>query len=85
VVPVARMAEPIASLTYAVPTRWSLAGVGAAVDMNDRLAGTKTSKAVGYGRDFFDIRPVQAGLILVAFLLLTLGITAALAGRRRDL
>lgn len=84
VVPVARMAEPIASFTYAVPTRWSLAGIGAAVDMNDRLASSKAAKAVGYGQDFFDVRPEQAALILVAFLLLTLGVAGALAGRRDD-
>ena len=79
IVPVARMAEPVASLSYVVPSRWSLAGIGSVMDMNDRLTG---SRAVGYGTDFFAVPPGQAATILVVFLIATAGMAWVLAGRR---
>lgn len=84
IVPVARMVEPIASLSYVVPARWSLAGVGAAIDMNDRLAGNrKLANFAGYGTDFFGIEPPRAAAVLVLFLIVSFTGAAILASRRR--
>ena len=84
VVPVARMAEPIASLSYLVPSRWALAGIGSAVDMNERLAAGRAGAGRGL-RDGLLRRPGGAGgHLLVAFLVAALGLAWLLMGRRSE-
>jgi len=84
IVPVARMVEPIASLSYVVPARWALAGVGSAIDTNDRLAGNrKLADFAGYGTHFFGIQPGRAASVLLLFLVASFAGAATLAARRR--
>ncbi len=68
-VPIEKMAEPIASLSNLVTTRWSLAGIGNSVEMNERIADNPAlSRANDYGSDFFSIQPTKAAAILLIFL-----------------
>ena len=79
------MAEPIASLSYLVSARWSLAGVGSAIDMNERLdADRRLADFAGYGTSFFDLRPGQAAAVLIIFLAVGFAGTALLAFRRLE-
>ena len=83
IVPVARMAEPIASISAAVFARWSLAGVGGAVEMDERLAATpRLAEAAGYG-DFFDVRAGEMAVVLLGFLVVFFVAAAAMTARRR--
>ncbi len=84
IVPFAQMSGVVAAISNAVFARWSLAGVGAAIGTNERLAADRRlAEIAGYGTEFFDLLPSQAALILIGFLVLTLTAAAALlAGRR---
>ena len=69
VVPVARMAEPIGSLSNAVFERWTLAGLGNAIDVNARIAAVpRFREANDYGTSFFETTPPQAAFILLGFI-----------------
>lgn len=84
IVPVAQMSGPVAGISNAFFARWSLAGVGAAIDTNERLAADpRLAQAAGYGTRFFDLLPSQAALVLIGFIALTLIATAVMLGRRR--
>jgi ABC-type multidrug transport system ATPase subunit len=69
IVTVERMAEPAQTLSGAIFSQWSLAAVGAAVDMNARIAADRVfAAASGYGPDFFDVSlglglAIQAGFM----------------------
>lgn len=83
IVPVAQMAEPIASISNAVFARWSLAGVGAATEMDERLAAApRIAEAAGY-EGFFDVLPGRMALVLLGFLVLFFAVAAVLTARRR--
>ena len=85
IVPVAQMAEPIASISNAVFARWSLAGVGAAAEMDERLtAEPRLAEAAGF-EDFFEVLPGRMALVLLGFLILLFVAAAAMAARRRRL
>ena len=59
-------------------SRWSLAGTGGAIDMEERL---RVLRAKGYG-DFFAIQPGRVAAILVLFLVVFFVATAVLQARR---
>jgi len=85
VVPVERMAEPIASISGAVFERWSLAGLGNAIAVNERIAAVpQFERANDYGTSFFETTVPQAAYILGGFLVLFVLATFALLmlGRR---
>ncbi len=68
-VPIDRMSEPISSLSNLVIARWSLAGLGNAVEMNERIAADPAlARADDYGSDFFALEPGRAAAILLIFL-----------------
>jgi ABC-type lipoprotein export system ATPase subunit len=69
IVPIERMTEPIAALASVVFGRWSLAGLGNAIDLNGRIAADpRFAEVSGYGESFFDVSPGNVSLILLAFL-----------------
>jgi ABC transport system ATP-binding/permease protein len=79
IVPLARMAEPAKVLADAIFTQWALAGLGTAVDMNQRFAGDPEFSQVNrFGSDFFDLGAVGAVAIEAGFLLLFAGGAALL-------
>jgi ABC-type multidrug transport system ATPase subunit len=83
IVPVARMGEPISTLSALVPAQWSFAGAGTAVDMNARITADRPfDKTDGYGDNFFDVSTLLACLTLAVFVLLLIGAAAAVLRRR---
>jgi ABC transport system ATP-binding/permease protein len=84
IVPVARMAEPVATLSNVAFSRWSFAGAGGAIDMNARIAADPAfSRVSGYGQAFFDLPPVTAAGVLTCFVVAFLaGVLFMLEGRR---
>lgn len=82
IVPIERMSEPIAALASAVFGRWSLAGLGNAIDLNSRIAADpRFAEVSGYGEAFFDVSPRSVSLILLGFLIAFL-LTAFIVVRR---
>jgi hypothetical protein len=85
IVPVARMAEPIATLSGLAFSRWSFAGIGSAIDMNARIDRDPVfARASGYGREFFDLAPATSAGLLGCFLVAFLATVAFLLDGRRD-
>jgi len=83
IVPVAQMVEPIASISNIVPARWSLAGVGSVIDMNERLADApRLADFAGYGTSFFELRAGQAAGVLMIFTAVAFAAVAVRALRR---
>jgi hypothetical protein len=82
-VPVARMGEPIATLSSIIPAQWVYAGVGTAIDLNARIAADPAySKVSGYGPSFFDVSATATCPVLGAFLVVLLLSVRLLLGRR---
>jgi ABC transport system ATP-binding/permease protein len=76
IVPVAKMSEPLQAVSAAVFDRWAYAGVGTAIDLEERL-GVPSA----YG-DFFALAAPSAALILAFFAGFFLLAAAALLARR---
>lgn len=76
---------PVQWLAALAPIRWAYAGVGSAIDLNDR-AGIGLRRHVDrgfrefYGRTFFDLPPVAAAAILTVFVVV---VSVALIARLR--
>jgi ABC-type multidrug transport system ATPase subunit/pSer/pThr/pTyr-binding forkhead associated (FHA) protein len=68
IVPVERMAEPAQTLSYAIFSQWSLAALGTAVDMNERIAEAGPNAAAEFGESFFDVGLATGLLVLAGFL-----------------
>jgi ABC transport system ATP-binding/permease protein len=84
IVPVARMGEPISTLSALVPAQWSFAGTGTAVHMNARIAADPPfHRTNGYGLSFFDVSTPLACLTLALFAAVLLGGAALVLRRRR--
>ena len=82
IVSLERMAEPARILADAIFAQWALAGIGAAVDMNSRLAADPEFAQVNrFGEDFFDLAAGPAFAIQAGFAVLFLAATAALLRR----
>jgi len=59
--------------TKAVVTQWSYAGMGAAIDMNGRIADDpKYGKVARFSHDYFTLSHASTYLILGGFSLVTL-------------
>jgi ABC-type multidrug transport system ATPase subunit/ABC-type multidrug transport system permease subunit len=85
IVPVPRMAEPIATVSALIPTQWSFAGAGTAVHMNARIAAdTQFARTNGYGHHFFNVSAPVACVVLAAFVLLLLAAATLVLRRRRS-
>jgi ABC-type multidrug transport system ATPase subunit len=83
IVPVERMAEPAQTLSYAIFSQWSLAALGTAVDMNERIAGSGGGAAAEFGESFFDVGLATGLLVLAGFLVLFVAVLARLLSRSR--
>ncbi len=84
IVPVARMSEPLASISSLMMARWSLAGAGSAINMNDRIAADPRIARLGdYGQTFFDTTPRQVIAILIVFMAVFFAATLVALARRR--
>jgi ABC transport system ATP-binding/permease protein len=82
IVPLEDMAEPARTLADVVFARWGLAGVGAAIDMNERLTATPQLAEINrFGSDFFSLATGSAFAILAGFGILFLAATALLLRR----
>jgi hypothetical protein len=83
IVPLARMAEPAKALADAVFSQWALAGLGTAVDMNERFATDPEFARVNrFGSDFFDLAAGGSLAIEIGFLLLFVSGTAVILHRQ---
>src|SRR5439155_5988902 len=70
IVPVATMSAPLAALSKAVVASWSYAGLGSAIDLNDRIARSPAyAKVSRFGTDYFAISVGRVYLALVIFLI----------------
>jgi ABC-type multidrug transport system permease subunit len=83
IVPVERMAEPAQTLSYAIFSQWSLAALGTAVDMNERIAESGGGAAAEFGDGFFDVGLATGLLVLAGFLVLFVAVLARLLSRSR--
>jgi hypothetical protein len=82
IVPVEQMSAPIEWFSRLMFAQWSFAGLGTAVDMNDRIAESPAfAEADRFGEQFFDVSPLAATLVLVGFLVLFLALTAVVLRR----
>jgi len=83
IVPVARMGEPIATLSSLVMARWSVAGSGNAIDMNSRIAADpQLARLNEFGSSFFETRPREAAALLLAFMAVFFVVTLMILARR---
>jgi ABC-type multidrug transport system ATPase subunit/ABC-type multidrug transport system permease subunit len=72
IVPVATMSAPLAALSNAVVAKWSYAGFGSAIDLNDRIAHSPAYARVSrFGDDYFAIAGGRVLLALGVFLLVS--------------
>ena len=85
IVPVAEMSRPMQQLSKLVFSRWSFAGIGAAIDMGGRIRDSTAEIPSRYPPEFFEL-PLWRGIgILVIFLFGFLAITyATLQLNRRE-
>jgi ABC-type multidrug transport system ATPase subunit/ABC-type multidrug transport system permease subunit len=82
IVPVQQMGAIVKGLSYVMFSQWSLASVGTAADMNARIAGDPAfARANTFGSDFFDVAAGTGLLVLGAFLVAFLSLTAFLLAR----
>jgi ABC transport system ATP-binding/permease protein len=85
IVPVEKMGAAVAGLSNVVYSRWSFAGLGSAIDVNERLDAVPPKKeALGFGDSFFDISPAAGLLILLVFLVIFFVGVAIMLTRRES-
>jgi ABC-type multidrug transport system permease subunit len=83
IVATAEMSAPMQTATKAVVTQWSYAGLGAAIDMNGRIADDpKYGKVARFSHDYFTLSRPSTYLILVGFIFVTLAAVAWILKRR---
>jgi ABC transport system ATP-binding/permease protein len=74
VVPVEQMNGFVSAISKLVYSQWSFAGLGGAIDMNERLTATpQLAQTNQFGLDFFNLTVGGSLLILIVFLLLFVG------------
>jgi hypothetical protein len=84
IVTIKHMWGPAAAFSNVIFSRWSLSGVGHALDMNSRIAGDPVFARLGsYSHSFFSTRVLVCCLLLCGFLALMLVAVRAVLGRRR--
>jgi len=83
IVATAEMSAPMREATKVVVTQWSYAGMGAAIDMNGRIADDpKYGKVSRFDHKYFTLSRAKTYGILVGFTLITMVITAWVLRRR---
>jgi ABC transport system ATP-binding/permease protein len=83
IVATAEMSAPMREATKVVVTQWSYAGMGAAIDMNGRIADDpKYGKVSRFDHKYFTLSRASTYGILVGFTLITMVITAWVLRRR---
>jgi ABC-type multidrug transport system ATPase subunit/ABC-type multidrug transport system permease subunit len=81
IVPVATMSSPLDTLSGLVYAQWSYAGIGTAIDMNDRIKAGG-GRAGAFGLEFFDLAVGPTIVVLLVFAVAFLALIAALLRRR---
>jgi ABC transport system ATP-binding/permease protein len=77
IVAIAQMSAPLRAITKVVVTQWSYAGIGAAIDMNQRIAESPNyAKVSSFGKHYFTLSAVDTYLVLAAFILAFMLISA---------
>ncbi len=70
IVATAEMSAPLRAITKVVVTQWSYAGIGAAIDMNGRIASDpKYGKVARFDPDYFTLSAASTYLILAGFVI----------------
>jgi ABC-type multidrug transport system ATPase subunit/ABC-type multidrug transport system permease subunit len=83
IVATAEMSAPMREATKVVVTQWSYAGLGAAIDMNGRIASDpKYGKVARFDHAYFTLSRGATYLILAGFILVTFMATAWVLKRR---
>jgi len=83
-VPVAQMAEPVATISAVAYGQSAFAGLGAAIDLNARIADNPAfARLDEFGTSFFAVAPADVVASLGGFLLAFLLLTLVLLPRRR--
>jgi ABC-type multidrug transport system ATPase subunit/ABC-type multidrug transport system permease subunit len=68
IVPVATMSAPLAALSNAIVAKWSYAGLGSSIHLNDRIAASPAfAKVSKFGDSYFAIAPARVDLALIVF------------------
>lgn len=84
IVAVATMSPPLAALAKAVVAQWTYAGLGSAIDLNDRIAHSPAyAKVSRFGNDYFAIAPGRVYMALGVFVLVEFVGMFLLLGRHR--
>jgi ABC-type multidrug transport system permease subunit len=82
-VPVDRMPRLVAAVSDVTFARWAYAAMGSSIDLGDRLSGASgAAQILGFGSDFFRLRPGAGALALVLFVVLMLLLAVVLLYRR---
>jgi ABC transport system ATP-binding/permease protein len=77
IVAVAQMSAPLRAITKVVVAQWSYAGLGAAISMNQRIAESPNyAKVSSFGKNYFTLSALDTYLILAAFILAFMLISA---------
>lgn len=72
IVAIATMSAPLQALSNAVVAKWSYAGLGSAIDLNARIAGSPAyAKVSAFGDDYFAISTGRVGLALLVFVVVS--------------
>jgi len=83
IVTIKHMWAPAAAVSNVIFSRWSLSGIGHALDMNSRIAGDPVFARLGfYSHSFFAVRVLVCCLLLCGFLALMLLAVRLALGRR---
>jgi ABC-type multidrug transport system ATPase subunit/ABC-type multidrug transport system permease subunit len=77
IVATAQMSAPLRAVTKVVVTQWSYAGLGAGIDMNKRIAESPNyAKVSSFGKHYFTLSALDTYLVLAAFILAFMLISA---------
>jgi ABC-type multidrug transport system ATPase subunit/pSer/pThr/pTyr-binding forkhead associated (FHA) protein/ABC-type multidrug transport system permease subunit len=77
IVATAQMSAPLRAITKVVVTQWSYAGLGAAIDMNRRIAESPNySKVSSFGKHYFTLSALDTYLVLAGFIFAFMAISA---------
>ncbi len=72
IVAIATMSSPLQALSNAVVAKWAYAGMGSAIDLNDRIASSPAyAKVSTFGPDYFAISSGRVALALVIFVVVS--------------
>src|SRR4051794_6623485 len=83
IAPLHDIAQPMRTIADLMPSRWAYAGAGAALDMNERIAGDpQFARLDQFGPSFFDLSVPGAIALQLLFMALLAAVVAALL--RRD-